>query len=112
MNLEEIQNAYPEEYRAIQELLNKLDFVEWDRFTVDGNTLNVYGWIARAKDSYKDFVLVNADLKEDYLSFFTSSAEYDPQIYSLLMGMDEDAEHNPCLRVEHHLPEIQNSIKL
>ncbi len=48
----------------IEDILGRLDMVEWDRFVegddpdAHGKYINVYGWIERDEDEYKDFVLV------------------------------------------------------
>lgn len=92
--------------KEIEKMLNSMSFVRWDRYTQDGNFYNIYGWIDRAKDSYKDFVLLQFDGKVWY--WVSSSAEYDKQISKIIDG---DVETSPCKRIEYDF-DIKNVIKL
>lgn len=89
--------------------------VKWDRF-VEGKTtagldfIEVYGWIKREKDKYKDFVSLSLYSDGKNGSYLTSSAKYSLPIYKALnrgVGMG----HRKCIRVEHRF-RIKNSIKL
>lgn len=109
----------PEDHKwiNIENTLEALPFVSWDRFTCNDNEhgeneYTFYGWIDREQDSYKDFVLINFTFHHDYSVtrwFTTSSAKYSLTIHQLL-EMDEGG-HEDCLRVEDYL-DISNAIKL
>ena len=62
----------PEE---IIKMLGKLSFVQWDRYTspLPQHEYHIYGWMDRAKDTYKDFVVLSY-VDGDFW-FITSSAE-------------------------------------
>ena len=80
----------------IEETLKKLPFVKWDRYIVDEHLIEVYGWIKRSKDSYKDFVLLEFDLtKQESYYLATSSKKYSKQIAEIL-----DSPHSDCIRVK------------
>jgi len=87
----------------IQEELEALDFVMWDRFVsgewsegVDYTT--VYGWIDR-EDEYKDFVVVT--FWDDGGRWFTTSSDkYTVDIHQHLFDESPD-KHNGCQRVEN-----------
>lgn len=101
----------------MQEDMEKLPFVNWDRFFEDGWDLEVFGWIDR-EYNYKDFVSLRYDYdsklsrqnrkKTWLLDFSTSSAKYSKEITEILTESDE---HKDCQRVEEHF-EIKNVIKL
>lgn len=98
----------------IEQTLDKLPFVEWDRFTHwefdDGNQLcRVYGWIERDKDQYKDFVLIDFWKDDQEFNVITSSERYSEQITEILY--DEDEEHGDCCRVEDHF-DVENAIEI
>ena len=89
----------------IESRLDALGMVRWDRFTVEPNTevgqiINVYGWIDRDEDNYKDFVLVRfmPETSDNYMWYVTSSAEYTETISNILFG--DDVDHVDCQRVE------------
>lgn len=99
----------------IEEKLELLDFVEWDRFTQwreeDGpNVVRAFGWIDR-EDHYKDFVHLefNADV-DGYQVYFlgTSSSEYSKEINEIL---HDNSEHVDCQRVEDQF-EVENAVEL
>jgi hypothetical protein len=105
--------------RKIESTLEKLEFVEWDRFTLwsgwrYGEILTLYGWIEREEDSYKDFLTLELQCLEDSSvvevgGFTTSSERYSEKINEILYS--GDVEHNPCERVENHF-DVENSIEL
>ena len=101
----------------IEETLERLDMVEWDRFVVGedpnayGRYIEVYGWIDRP-DEYKDFVLLTfyPDNEEQLYGFTTSSDRYTKEIYRRMFGSDAD-DHNDCQRVEYTF-NVGNAIEL
>jgi len=97
----------------MQDELEALDFVMWDRFTTgewsEGLTYTtVYGWIDR-DDSYKDFVMVTF-WDDGGRWFTTSSEEYTIDIHQSLFD-EPPEEHNDCQRVEDKA-EIANVVEL
>lgn len=98
--------------------LERLDMVEWDRFVVGEDYhgekhINVYGWIERTEDEYKDFVILRfwPDLDEDgIVGFTTSSDRHTEEIFRRLFGREPD-DHNDCRRVEHTF-DVENAIEL
>ena len=95
-------------------MLRKLDFVKWDRFVhaEDSGLWQIYGWIDRKKDSYKDFVLLEYSIgftKKGYWDWITSSAEYDKKVAMIVDGSFNRAIK--CQRVENNF-KIKNSTKL
>lgn len=95
----------------IQEMLNSLPFVTWDRFTHNGEaSYCFYGWIERESDSYKDFVVIEVSFSERYtdMKTITSSQKYSLEIAKLL---DMEESHTDCERVEDHF-HITNVVKL
>ncbi len=95
----------------MEEDMQKLPFVNWDRFIEFGDDLDVYGWIDR-KDSYKDFVLFKYKyIQEDddwEMSYSNSSDKYSKAIFELLLC---PGIHESCKRVEHFF-KIENCVKL
>jgi len=95
-------------------LLERLQFVEWDRFTVgemDGyQYVDVYGWIER-DDDYKDFVWTRFWPNTETVEYTTSSDEYSEKIQIEWFGKDSLDNHNSCRRVEHGF-EISNAVEL
>lgn len=90
----------------VADYLAKLDMVEWDRYTTDedervGEIINVYGWIDRPEDAYKDFVVVRffPDTDEGLIWYLTSSDRYSEEIHRRLFGSADG--HVECRRVEH-----------
>jgi len=99
----------------IGDLLERVPFVEWDRFTTgewqDGQPcVSVYGWIDR-EDAYKDFVLLLCWPKPETYYFVTSSAEHSERIYCCLEGVEEADGHNECRRVERAF-DVENAVRL
>jgi hypothetical protein len=99
-----------------QNILEDLDMVTWDRFTVGDNSQAgrfyiVYGWIERESDDYKDFALVRffPETEKNLVSYTTSSDKWTNEINRRIFG--EDSEHNDCKRVEDHA-DIRNVIQL
>lgn len=99
----------------VTEDLVRLPFVQWDRFTQDEQkAINLYGWIDREQDSYKDFVLLTykiADFDEHgnmvVLTVYTSSAKHSEEIGHLL----KTDGHSDCMRIEDYA-DIPNCIRL
>lgn len=90
-------------------ILNKLDMVEWDRmFETAPGVYNIFGWIGRESDEYKDFVLVKINIETDrVVEYATSSAKHTEEIGERL-GMD----HSDCYRVENMIEDVDNAIEL
>lgn len=107
-----------ETIELIEDILSRLDMVSWDRFVnaSDPNTIgdyvNVYGWVDRDTDEYKDFVLVRfmPDYNPTLIAFTTSSDRYTEEIYRRIYG-EEPEEHVDCQRVEDHF-DVPNAIRL
>ena len=88
----------------IAEILELLDFVNWDRLFGDIEEPVIFGWIDR-DDNKKDFVVL--DFTQYPTWFATSSKKYSKEIGKLL----EHKEHSDCERVEDYF-KIKNMIKL
>ena len=94
--------------------MKAMPFVMWDRFVVDekNKKIDLYGWIKREKDAYKDFVLIEYKIQKEKLwdsSYSTSSAKYDKEIFKELGCVGD--KPNKCNRVES-IFEIKNMIKI
>lgn len=98
----------------IGELLERPEFVEWDRFVVedqDGTqSVQVYGWIDRA-DIYKDFVVVRFWPDSETFGFITSSDRYSEELHREWVGEQDLDDHNGCRRVEHAF-DVENAVEL
>jgi len=105
----------------VEDVMTDLPFVDSDRATewiYEGRKcLNIYGWIEREKDDYKDFVLVGVyekDGKEeaDVVFHGTSSEKYSKEIHRRLFP-DEDVDeiHKECFRLENRF-DVENLIEL
>lgn len=98
----------------IAEILGRVGFVEWDRFTVgemDGyQSVDVYGWIDR-DDDYKDFVWSRFWPESETVEYTTSSDEYTEEIQRIWFGEESMREHNPCRRVENTF-DVENAVEL
>jgi len=72
--------------------------IEWDRFTENEGTYDIYGWIER-KDGKRDFVLLTlwVDNNEVVGNFVTSSAKYSKAIYEYMYGTSEG--HCDCKKI-------------
>lgn len=99
----------PLDHKIIQGVLEKLSFVQWDRFSGNGDYAAVYGWIDRETDSYKDFVIL-IFFSSGGVEFHTSSSKYSLEIHKILNG-EYDGGHNDCERVEKFF-NIPNMVKL
>lgn len=69
--------------KEIEDTLNKLPFVKWDRYTqIDTNKFSLFGWIEREKDTYKDFVLLEIKVRPSFtqIEATTSSEKYSEEI--------------------------------
>lgn len=90
----------------VEQMLSQPEFVEWDRFTqatVGGEQrLDVYGWIEREHDEYKDFVLLCLWPEDREFEFTTSSARYSDDLYRLWRDADDPEDHYTCQRVENN----------
>ena len=101
--------------KYVEKQLEKLDFVEWDRFTEFTNSdgvkfYRVFGWIEREKDEYKDFVNLEFQGNPESVLFLgTSSKKYSQKIEEILYGDNED--HLSCKRVEDNF-QVSNAIQL
>ena len=91
--------------KKIIKFLEKLNFVEWDRYFGKGENLSFFGWIDRDKDNKKDFVLIEFN-NGKIVYYGTSSKEYSKEIADVL-----GKEHTDCKRVEDFC-NISNMIKL
>ncbi|MEK6878281.1 MAG: hypothetical protein AABY22_01665 [Nanoarchaeota archaeon] len=81
----------------ITKSLNKLIYVEWDRYFEYKGGLVCFGWIDREKDNYKDFVTLEFNTESKGLVMFTtSSALYSKDIAEIL-GFD----YSECKRIEN-----------
>lgn len=104
-----------EDQSEVEEMLKDLTFVEWDRFVENNDRILVYGWIAREKDSYKDFILLDCYREEPGafmdVTYTTSSALHTNKIGEILFGY-KDFSHNDCKRVEEFFAGIPNVIHL
>lgn len=105
----------------VEDVLTDLPFVKWDRcieWVYEGKKCtNLYGWIEREEDDYKDFVLVGVyeveDKPEANVEFHgTSSKKYSKEIHSRLYpNEDADEMHNECIRVENRF-DVENAVAL
>ena len=89
----------------IVNILERLNFVNWDRYFGEGENLSFFGWIGREKDNYKDFVLVEF-FGEKIVYYGTSSKEYSKKVANIL-----NQTHSDCKRVDHFC-NVPNVIKL
>jgi len=98
----------------VAELLERLPYVEWDRFTVakinDSQVVDVYGWIDR-DDEYKDFIWSRFWTETESVEYTTSSDEYSEQIQIDWFGKDSLDNHVACNRVENYF-DIPNAVEL
>lgn len=98
----------------IEKVLDKFDFVEWDRFSSFKHVVRVYGWIDREEDDYKDFVHLEFNLKsKDVLFLGSSSSKYDEEIMNVLNDVlgNKDCMVE-CERVENHFDDLENVVVL
>jgi hypothetical protein len=95
-------------------LLERPEFVEWDRFVVkddDGTQcVHLYGWIDR-EDIYKDFVVVRFWPDSEMFDFITSSDRHSEELHRIWFGEQDLDDHNACRRVEHTF-DVQNAVEL
>ena len=104
----------------IEDVMTDLPFVDWDRATewiYEGRKcMRIYGWIERAKDEYKDFVLIGIyemeDVEKADIEFIgTSSERYSEEIFKRLFPDADLDEHNECLRLENRF-DVENVIEV
>ena len=100
----------------IENILGSLEMVQWDRFVQAeddalGVYFDIYGWIQREEDAYKDFILLRAfpETDENLRMFTTSSDRYHDEINEILFG--DTGESNHCQRVEHTF-EVPNVVEI
>lgn len=100
----------------IESLLESLEMVQWDRFVRAeddklGVYFDIYGWIDRDEDAYKDFILLRVfpETDENLRMFTTSSDYYHDEINEILFG--DTSESNHCQRVEHTF-EVPNVVEI
>jgi hypothetical protein len=100
----------------IESLLESLEMVQWDRFVRAeddklGVYFDIYGWIDRDEDAYKDFILLRVfpETDENLRMFTTSSDCYHDEINEILFG--DTGESNHCQRVEHTF-EVPNVVEI
>lgn len=101
--------------------MTDLPFVDWDRaiewIYENRKCMNIYGWIERENDQYKDFVLLGfyekEDVEEAEVTFHgTSSSKYGEEIYKRLFPEDDVVEmHNECFRLEDRF-DVENLVKI
>ena len=84
----------------IETTLRRFPFVTWDRFVDFSEGVEVYGWIDRPRDTYKDFISLFFYPDGD-VAFSTSSAKHSLPIHKTLNG-GKAAGHRRCKRVEGH----------
>lgn len=94
--------------KYITTILEKLDFVMWDRWLPWSEGVEIYGWIDR-EDAYKDFIILHIYNDDNSIEYSTSSAKYSTKIHEILYGKAEG--HIDCIRVEGNF-DIKNCIKL
>jgi len=102
---------FPED--LIKEDMEKMPFVQWDRFIVNikEGKIDLYGWIKR-KDAHEDFVLLCYEDEAENrwkLSYSTSSKKYDKKIFKILKC--DGGKPNKCERVEDFF-KIKNCVRL
>lgn len=93
---------------AIADILNVFPEVRWDRLTGTTERFMLFGWLTREKDLRSDFVTVLIETEPGEQGFIyqlsTSSAERSQEFCQRLEEQNgipaEEAEHNPCQRVE------------
>ena len=95
----------------IESILKKFEFVKWDRFILieekNIEVADVYGWIEKEGSDYKDFILVEFNIKDKQCYLIaTSSDKYSERICKMF-----NTPHNKCKRIEDNF-HIENSIKL
>jgi hypothetical protein len=96
----------------IGNMLEAVEFVEWDRFThsAEKDLMTVYGWIDR-DDGRADFVTVNLSPESKEIhGYTTSSAEHSERLFEILFKEKAD-EHAECQRVENHM-DVANAVRL
>ncbi len=93
--------------KVIENVLEKLPFVKWDRYFGEDGCWTFFGWIDREKDNYKDFVTLDFHLenRDLVISYATSSAERTEEIAEIL-----NCSHSACSRIEYFC-DLPNIIK-
>jgi len=89
----------------IKGILEKLEFVNWDRYFEWEGGRTFFGWVERKYDAYKDFVLLDF-IQGEEINFATSSKENSKKIADIL-----NQEHSDCKRVEDNF-DIKNCIEM
>lgn len=93
----------------IKKVLKEFDFVMWDRFVDTFDSIQVYGWIDRKNDSYKDFILLVFKFGAEHVGYITSSPTAGVKARKIL-GI-KGKKIFKCQRVEKVFP-VKNCIKL
>lgn len=88
---------------SIEETLNKLPEVTWDRWAGDMESCCIYGWIPRVDGKF-DFVLLRFKGGEVF-NFVTSSHQYSACFAKRLYF--EVTDHRPCKRVEDFFTHVK-----
>lgn len=96
--------------KHVEEKLEALTFVRWDRFIETTKEIYFYGWIDRKKDSYKDFLLAVLSKETQKWWWVSSSVGLENEIDRILRG-NINMDRISCQRIEHNF-NIKNSIKL
>ena len=99
--------------------LASFTFVNWDRFIMtkkpdSPHIITCYGWMDRAGDSYKDFVVLNIVLDTRLIMHVASSSvEYTDKISLLCCEISGLAPRHSkqCIRIEDKF-DIPNMVKM
>ena len=92
------------EEQKVSDTLNKLPFVNWDRYFEYESGASYFGWIDR-EDKKKDFVVVDL-FKDGTIGYATSSEKYTKEIAEIL-----NCTHSECKRIEI-IEGVKNAFKL
>lgn len=95
--------------KEVGKMLARLSFVKWDRFTNTDKETNIFGWIEREEDNYKDFVVLSYFKLSNDWWYQTSSSFYSEKIHKIVFGTVKG--HNNCERVENWF-DIPNMVRL
>jgi hypothetical protein len=85
----------------LKQILEKFDFVEWDRYIESPGAYAIYGWIQRG-DGKRDFLILYwTKVHKKIVTYVTSSAKYDNRI-SQLTGISDIEQ---CKKISELLEE-------
>jgi len=93
----------------VKRRLNSLYMVSWDRFVCCEDCVTFYGWIARPKDKYKDFLCLYF-FKDGSLDFDTSSAACSLDIHEIITGTRDG--HVDCKKISSDFRGINKALYL